>query len=114
MPSDSSDLAGESLVCLAPRWHGRPSLPRSFLVRLIPNWQRREAFFVANLARDWGFSWFPCGLATAATLQTLHFPAGKCLTAIPHLCRSRAFLLDTSSAGEAFAKDDGWRQGGEV
>ena len=38
---------------------------------------------MANLARDWGFSWFPCGLATAATLQTLHFPARKCFTALP-------------------------------
>ena len=57
--------------------------------------QRCGAFFAANLARDWGFSWFPCGPATAATLQTLHLPAGKCLTALPAPCRDRGGRLTT-------------------
>ena len=30
---------------------------------------------VANLARDWGLPEYTRGLATAATLQTFHFPA---------------------------------------
>jgi hypothetical protein len=55
-----------------------------FLQPLVPFcFHHREAFLVADLARNRGRPGCASGLATAAASQTLHFPAEKCFTALP-------------------------------
>jgi RNA polymerase sigma factor (TIGR02999 family) len=57
---------------------------------------------VANLVRDWGRPARTRGLATAATLQALRFPAGKCFTALPQRAKTNRPL---AAAGRRAARE---------